>query len=108
MADGEITPETTFVAETLYTDSRVYEIVKRTPRTLTLRHTAQGPILRREDWSGGGYPQVWHEAVSDFRGGTFVVRLRKDGTYRTGTSSRPLRPAQYIDGKPVDFTDYRV
>lgn len=95
-----------FLAETLVTDTRVYEAVKVTAKSLTLRGTQRGDVLRRED-DGSGYPMVWHEAKSYPELDTFVVRVRKDGTVRRGEGARPMRPAQLIDGKPVEYTDYR-
>lgn len=96
-----------FVSYTLVTDTQVYEVVKRTPHTATLRRTRPGENLRSENRDGNPYPVVHTEAVSDPTGPTQVVRRRKDGTFRIADWSRPLRPATEIDGKPVTRTDYR-
>jgi hypothetical protein len=101
----EISESTKYVTETLVTDTRTYEIIKRTARTITIRPMVQGSILDRRE-NGSGYPQVWHEAVSDPTAPTRTVRLRKDGTYRVSESARALRPAYMIDGKPTEYTDY--
>jgi hypothetical protein len=96
-----------FLAETLWTDTRVYEVVRVTARTITVRSTMAGEILDRRD-DGSGFPTVWTEALSDPDGYVKTVRVRKDGTVRTGQGARPMRPAGDIDGRPVTYTDYRV
>ncbi len=100
-----ITTETTFVTETLVTDTVTYEIIKRTPKTITVRTTITGDVLKSQD-PGSGYPQVWCEAVGDPEGTLYTLRLRKDGTYRRAVWANALRPATMIDGKPVTYTDY--
>lgn len=102
----EITAETQFVSETLVTDTVTYEIVGRTPKGLKLRGMRHGEMVKRE-MRGGPMPCDWDEAVSDSGGREFLVKLRKDGTYRIG-GGRPLRPATMVNGKPTFYTDYRM
>lgn len=93
-----------FVSHMLVTDSVVYEVVKVTPKTITVRPTSAGDVLQTD---GAPYPVVYREAVRQpYSGSDRVVRLRKDGTYRMGDWARPLHLARMIDGKPVSKTDY--
>lgn len=96
-----------FVTEVLVTDTVTYEVVAKTPKTLRIRRTRHGEIVKRTNEGGNPYPCVWHEAVSDPGATERVVRLRKDGCYRSAKYGNPLRPATVIDGKPVSYTDYR-
>lgn len=98
--------ETRWLAETLWTDTRVWEVVAFTPQTITVRAATPGPVVRRENWDGNPFPVVWNAAESNPAGAVRRLRRRSDGTFRVGSS--PLRPAQTIDGQPVTFTDYRV
>jgi hypothetical protein len=95
-----------FVSYTMVTDTQVYEVVKVTPKTITIRHTSTGDVL----WTDGApYPVVYREAVREpYSGSDRVLRVRKDGTYRVGDWARPLTIAQMIDGKPVSRTDYKM
>lgn len=103
----DINDDTRYLSETLVTDTIVYEIVGRTAKTLTLRKMRHGDLARKVNHGGNPYPCVWEYAVPG-DGPTITVRLRKDGTYRTGQGGRPLRPATKIDGRPVIYTDYRM
>lgn len=96
-----------FVSYTMVTDTRTFEVVKTTAKTITLRDMVDGEILKREDRDGSGWPQVYTEQVSSEGMPETTVRLRKDGTYRVA-SYAVLRPATMIDGKPVRYTDYRM
>lgn len=105
-----ITNDTRFVAALLVTDTLVYEIVKRTPQTLTLRRTKDGAHRERDTLVDGGTdpdapPVIWTEQVPDPDGRTQLVRLRKDGTFRL--YGNPLRRCTEINGMPVRRTDYR-
>lgn len=102
-ATATITPETTYVAETLVTDTVIYQIVGRTARTLTIRATRDGAVTKRDNIGGNPYPVVFIAAEPDPGGAVFTVRLRKDGTYRLA-GGRPLRP---VVGDPVRRVDYR-
>jgi hypothetical protein len=95
-----------FVSELLYTDTRVWEVVKRTAATMTLRST-----LRTDDTAPveGMDPGAYGLRVMRTRvepnpaGETIVVRRRKDGGFAIG-SNRRLRA---INGTPYEVTDYR-
>lgn len=95
-----------FVSHTLVTDTRVYEVVKVTPKTITLRPTSTGDVLESD---GAPYPVVYREAVRQpYSGSDKVLRVRKDGTYRVDDWAHPLTIARMIDGKPVSRTDYKM
>jgi hypothetical protein len=96
-----------YVEELLWTDTRVYEVVGRTERTVTLRHTQRGPVVKNQTINGNPYPVTFYAAMPSPDATGFVLRRRKDGTYRTGRGMNPLRPASVIDGQPVQRVDYR-
>lgn len=91
-----------FVAYTMVTDTRVFEVVATTAKTVTIRPTKDGEVLKTD---GASYPTVRREALSAPEYDTETVRLRKDGTYRVHGSA-PLRQAERVGGKPVTKTDY--
>jgi hypothetical protein len=95
-----------FLSELLWTDTKVWEVIRTTDKTLTLRSTVKGATVRSDDY-GSPYPVEWAEVVSDPHGYVTTVRRRKDGTYRIGRSGRAMVAAPQIDGKPVSRTDYR-
>lgn len=102
-----------FMSETLVTDSVVYEVVKITAKTVTLRTTSRGEKFQEDtacDKGGHGLSVVWEEQVSNPEGATYSLRVRKDGSIRMGShaGSRPLYPSATIDGKPARRVDYRV
>ena len=96
-----------FIESRMVTDSTVYEIVKVTPSTITIRTTKDTSYTDTENRSGNPYPCVWQGVAADPTGKKTVVRLRKDGTYRVD-SWTALRPAAVRDGNPCRFTDYRI
>ena len=96
-----------FVSETLVTDTRTYEVVATTAKTIKVRTTSQGDVVKSESRDGNPWPLTWTEVVSDPNGRVFTLRLRKDGTYRMGDGANRLRPATVVDGKPTSYTDYR-
>lgn len=92
-----------FVQEVLVTDSVVYEIIKVTDKSITLRTTKDGRTMSKDD------PMVvLTECVSDEDGRTFTLRLRKNGTFRRGNHARAgqITMARTFDGVPVRKTDY--
>lgn len=93
-----------FVSETLVTDTRVYEIVRRSDRSLWLRPCVSGEIVKRDNT--GRFGVVWNAAIPDPTGRVFRVGLRKDGTFRTGPGARALHPTRLINGTPVFRTDW--
>lgn len=96
-----------FLAEVLVTDTRVWEVIRTTAQTITLRATKRGAIVKRKNVDGNLYPVIWTEALPDPDGLVITRRIRSDGTVRTGSFANPLRPATEIDGVVVDYTDYR-
>jgi hypothetical protein len=97
-----------FVSETLVTDTRTYEVVATTAKTIKVRTTGRtNNVLKTENVGGNPYPCTWFEVVSDPTGTVFTLRLRKDGTYRFAANSGKFRPATLVDGKPASFVDYR-
>lgn len=96
-----------FVSEVLVTDTRTYEVVAATAKTIRVRTTKAGESLTSERRDGNLYPVVWTEAVSDPTGTVFTLRLRKDGSFRFGPNSGRFRAATLVDGKPTSYTDYR-
>lgn len=97
-----------FVSETLWTDTRVYTVVKRTAKTITVRPCLRGARVKRDNPGGNPWPVDWDAAhASDDDSHDRTLRLRKDGTYRSGPGGRPFRPATRIDGVPCFYTDYR-
>lgn len=96
--------ETQFVRETLVTDTRVWEVIKRTPKTITIRSTQRTGEIVRSDNDGSGYPVNYEVVAPDPDGRVKTVRLRKDGTYRTYQGGKALRP---VEGTPTERTDYR-
>jgi hypothetical protein len=94
-----------FVYEVLFTDTRVYEVIARTPKTITVRSTRETGNRRTDescDKGAYGLSVVWVEQEPDPDGFVCTVRERKDGTYRVG--SNPLRP---VLGTPERRVDYR-
>lgn len=97
-----------FVQYVLVTDTSVYEVVGKTATGLRLRPAGSGEVLRRTNFDGNPWPVVYTECVPSVEAGTFLVRRRKDGTYRVASWARPLRKAYECEGKPVRVTDYRM
>jgi hypothetical protein len=98
-----------FVAETLVTDTVVYEVVAVTAKTIQVRTTrGTNNVLKSENRGGNPYPVQWTEVLSDPTGKVRRLGKRKDGTFRWAANSGKFRAATLIDGKPVNYTDYRV
>ncbi len=101
-----------FVSELLWTDTVTYEVVATTPKTITIRHTKDTGRGRSMGPEGNPYPIVLSEVTSNPLGETKVLRLRKDGTFRTGEGMRSMWLAHRCefdnDGikSPVRKTDY--
>ena len=89
-----------FVTETLVTDTVVYEVLDITAKTMTIRSMTRGEQVYH---NGEQLPVIGLKGVSDPLGDVKVVRLRKDGTYRTGRGMNPLRATT----EPVFMTDYK-
>jgi hypothetical protein len=99
-----------FLSELLYTDTLIWEVVATTAKTITIRGTRRTAKEKRSD-NGSPYPIVYREVVSDPNRLTKVLKLRKDGTFRTGRGMNALRLAPKMDfgsgiESPYDKTDY--
>ena len=88
-----------FVQEILVTDTRVFEVIKVTAKTITIRDTRPGEKLSNENMI------VLTEALSDPNGTTRTLKLRKDGTFRTRNGSSNLTRAREFNGSPVRKVD---
>lgn len=103
-----------FLSQALVTDTLVYEVIKATAKTITLRECKRGELVHKE-YSGGDFPISFTQALPDPDGEVIVCKERKlrsgkGGHYTTDrSSSRPnwLRVAKTIEGQPVYRTDYR-
>lgn len=96
-----------FVQYRMVTDTQVFEVIGRTAKTLKLRMTNDGEIVRREDQDGSGWPQVWTAAVTDETLPVVTSRLGSKGTFKV-YGYGVLSYAAMIDGTPARFTDYRM
>lgn len=92
-----------YAYNTLVTDSRPYEIIARTAKTMTVRGMKRTGKFENVHIGGNPYPVNYEQAESDPEAETYVLRLRKDGTYRLYRGGNPLRPTK----DPVFVTDYR-
>lgn len=116
--NGQRTPVTVevkagdFLSESLVTDTLVYEVVKVTAKTVTVRPTMSGgPVHEDEacDKGAHGLSVVWEEQVTKPEAETRTLRVRKDGTIRAGShvGARPFYPTRKVNGVPVRRVDYR-
>lgn len=96
-----------FLSEILVTDTRIYEIIKITAKTVTLRDTKRGAVVRSVNIGGNPYPVSYEAAESLPTALTRTRRIRKDGSIKMANWGHPMYPAQTIDGIPVSRTDYR-
>ena len=102
-----------FLSESLVTDTLVYEVVKVTKATVTVRRTMSGgPVHEDEacDKGAHGLSVVWEEQVTKPEAETRTLRVRKDGTIRAGNhvGARPFYPTRKVNGVPVRRVDYRM
>ena len=101
-----------YLAEYLVTDTIVYEVVKVTPKTVTLRETKHtGEVYRDERCDVGVYGATvsWHVCGPDTEGRTFTRRLNKNGKVMAGNHVRAAayRIPNKVNGKPVARIDWR-
>jgi len=101
-----------FIHELLVTDTIVWEVIARTPKTITIRNT-QRTGNQKNHSNGSPYPIVYCEvgSLKDNLATTHTLRLRNDGSFRVHRSSRDLLPAPTMDfgsgiPTPYDRTDY--
>lgn len=96
---------TTYAVETLYTDTITYDVIRRTAQTITVRERRATKEIANVNNPGEPYPCNDYVTESNPDAPTKVVRLRKDGTYRTGPGRNPLR---FTTQAPTERVDYRV
>ena len=99
-----------YLSESLVTDTIIWEVVKVTAKTVTIRTTQDaGEITEDTRVDKAPMPVLWEARKANPAGRTQTLRVRKDGSVRLGdhAGSRPLYPARMINGKPVRRVDYR-
>ena len=89
-----------FFNETLVTDTRSYEVVGRTAKTIRVRACRETDIVLQR--GSGPYPVVVTMQRPDPRATVQTLRLRKDGTYRFA-QGRTLLPVA-IPTRRVDWS----
>ena len=95
-----------FVCEPLMNDTRIYQVIRMTAHTITVRKTLQGRLVRSDD-NGSPYPSCWYAADPDPFGHTMTLRRRKNTGRFEWRKGLPVRHAPRIDGVPVKFVDNR-
>lgn len=101
------------VSELLVTDTRAYEVISRTDAgSLTLRRMVPDPSVKPFtdhmcDAAPNGLSVMWQPVAACETASTLMVRLRKDGTYRTGQGANALKPCAIVNGFYVERVDYR-
>lgn len=101
-----------YLAEYLVTDTIVYEVVKVTPKTVTLRGTKySGEVYvdENQDIGGHGLTVNWRACEPDTTARTFTRRLNKNGQVMAGNHARAAayRIPNTVNGKPVSRIDWR-
>lgn len=101
-----------FLSESLVTDTLVWEVVKVTAKTITVRPTLSGEKVHKDercDEGAYGLSVVWQEQVSNPDAEPRTLRLRKDQTIRAGShvGASPFYPTTRINGVPARRIDYR-
>ena len=101
-----------FLSESLVTDTLVYEVVKVTAKTVTVRRMMSGGPVHEDtrcDKGAHGLSVVWEEQVTKPEAETRTLRVRKDGTIRAGShvGASPFYPTTKVNGVPVRRVDYR-
>lgn len=95
-----------YVSQTLYTDTAVWEVIKTTAKTITLRSTKPGRIVKKEHVDGHPYPLV-HYSVEPHPEGEVKV-LRERTSVRPGYFAFTFGyPVSVIQGEPTKMVDYR-
>jgi hypothetical protein len=100
-----------YAIETLVTDTKAWDVVSYTARTITVRRRVAlsgglvgGAARRSPNHDQGTFPVLLTRTESDLRAEKRRLRLRKDGTYRVGAGGRPL---VFTNVEPEELTDYR-
>jgi len=98
-----------YAVETLVTDTVSYDVIHATEKTITIRRRGMDPHQASYPAPGydqGPYPVLLYPTRSEpVIGKVQRVRLRKDGTYRTGPGMNPLR---FTNTEPTHRVDYRM
>lgn len=92
-----------FIQCMLVSDTCVFEVVKTTPHTITIRSTKtlDGNLNEnKDDWV------VFRPVDSDPQGRVQTLRRRKDGKFRLPGMRGSMSPARTISGIPVSRVDY--
>lgn len=96
-----------FVQYALVTDTVVLEVVDKTAKTLKLRGTQRGEVVRTDNIDGNPWPVQWTEAVPNPDGPVFKFRERKNGGFRAAETYGQVTPALIVEGVPATRVDYR-
>lgn len=80
----------------------VYEIIKVTPRTVTMRSTKSGKVVRNEEY------RTYKTAVSDDNGRTMTKRISSHHTLRVGNYAHAgtFYIPEKINGEPIEMMDW--
>ena len=93
-----------FATETLVTDTVAYDVVKSTAKTITVRRRRDTEVVAQQ-LLGGPFPITTRATESVLDAETKVLRLRKDGTFRTADWANPLK---FSETEPTTRVDYRM
>lgn len=101
-----------YLAEYLVTDTIVFEVVKVTPKTVTLRETKySGEVYvdEKQDVGAYGFTVNWRACEPDTTARTFTRRLNKNGQVMAGNHAHAAayRIPNMVNGKPVARIDWR-
>lgn len=92
-----------YATELLVTDTRAYDVVASTAKTIKVRNRPEGEVVDTY-MDGGPFPVVFNATKTDTDYPIKTLRLRKDGTYRMADWAKPL---WFQDEEPTTRTDYR-
>lgn len=101
-----------YIARSLVTDTMVYEVVKVTPKTVTLRKTRKtGEAYVDETCTPGahGLTVHWQVCEPNPEGETITRRLTSTGTIKAGSHARAgdFYIPNMVNGQPVSRIDWR-
>lgn len=95
-----------YIAESLASDNRIWEVVKTTAKTITLRSTKRGELVKKENIDGNQFPVAYYAVESDPEGATRILRER--ASVRPGYFAfRFGYPVNIMKGQPLKKVDYR-
>lgn len=101
-----------FLSAPLVTDTVVYEVIKVTPKTVTMRETTSVPGAYTDescDIGGYGTAVMWHPVAPNEKGRTMTRRISKDGILKIGSYARAgkFSKCMLVNGQPVKRIDHR-